>query len=458
MPRQLETSEIPVNDVSNSKRDGLYLLILGAAVFVLFGFALQFSASDSREDFRAVVYGSRCLLHQCDPYQPEQLFRFYVQELGVQAASHFRSHTLTLYVNLPTTLLLTAPLAFLPFGISSLIWSVITAASCILASFLIWDLSSGYAPSLSAALIAISLMSAAIVLGNGNPAGIVTAFALVAVWCFLKGRFIAAGVLLLSVSLLLKPHDAGLVWLYFLLAGGKLRKHALQTLLVTALLSVVAVFWVSKAAPSWLTELRSNMTTMAARGGNNDPGPSGPTSRDRAIEMIVSLQSALSVIQDDPRFYNPITFITCGLLFVPWCLRVLRSPPSTTLTWLALAAIVPLTMLVTYHRAYDTRMLMLVVPACAMLAAEKRLIGKAATLVTILGFTFTSELPYALMKPLLAKIHIPAKGTGSLAVTLLTQPAPIVLLLMAGFFMYVFLRHSPQKPNQVLCASEEASA
>jgi hypothetical protein len=35
----------------------------------------------------------------------------------------------------------------------------------------------------------------------------------VAAWCFIKGRFIPAGILCLAVSLAIKPHDAGLVWL-----------------------------------------------------------------------------------------------------------------------------------------------------------------------------------------------------------------------------------------------------
>jgi len=452
MPEQLETPALALNDTSRQKRDGFYLLILGAAVFLFFGFALQQVASDSREDFRAVVYGSRCLLHHCDPYNETELFRFYERELGTSAASHFRSHTLTLYVNLPATVLLTAPLAMLPFGISSLMWSIATAASFILASFLIWDMSSSHAPVLSAALIAISLVSAAIVLGNGNPAGIVIASCLIAVWCFLKDRYILAGVLCLSISLAVKPHDAGLVWLCFLLAGSRLRKRALQTLATTAILSLAAVLWVSRSAPNWFPEFRSNMTTMSAHGGNNDPGPSGPTSRDRATEMIVNLQSAVALIRDNPRFYNRVTLLVCGLMFLSWLIGIFLSPRTSTFTWLALAAIAPLTMLVTYHRAYDTRLLMLSVPACAMLVAEKGKIGIAGATFTTLRLIFTGEVPYALFKPLVSSIQIPAEGSSSIAMMVLTRPAPLVLLLMAGFYLWVFLSRTSRQRNQLLSA------
>jgi len=448
MPEQLETSTIRLNDARRSRKDALYLLTLGAAVFLLFGFALQFSASDSREDFRAVVYGSRCLLHKCDPYNEDQLFKFYERDLGTPAALHFRGHSLTQYVNLPATLLITAPFAMLPFEISSLLWSLVTATSFILGSFLIWEMSSSYAPVLSAALIAMSLVSGAIVLGNGNPAGLVVAFCLIAVWCLLKDRFILAGMLCFSISLALKPHDAGLVWLYFFIAGGKLRVRALQTFAITALLSLAAVLWVSISVPNWLPELRTNMATMAAHGGNNDPGPAGPTSRDRAIETIVNLQSAAALIQDQPNFYNTLTFLVCGLLSLSWCACTFLSPRTPEFAWLAFATIVPLTMLVTYHRAYDTRLLVLAVPACAMLFAEGGKVGKAAIVVTTLALFFTGELSIALISPLLSQIPMPTAGRPALGNLLLTRPAPLALLLMTGFYLWVLIRRSRRQPFQ----------
>lgn len=442
MPEQPGTSSSLEHEESRSKQDGLYLLVLGAAVFLLFGLFLQNSASDSREDFRAVVYGSRCLLHSCDPYNQDELFKFYEREFGTPTALHFRSHTLTQYVNLPATILVTVPFALLSFKISSLVWSAITAASLILGSFLIWNLSSSWAPVLSAALIAISLANGAIVLGNGNPAGIVVAFCLIAVWCFLKDRFILAGVVCLAVSLALKPHDSGLVWLYLLLAGGKLRTRALQTLVVTVLLSLSAVIWVSKTAPNWLPELRTNMAMMAARGGNNDPGPEGPTSRNRAIETIVSLQSAIALIQDRPNFYNTATAIICGFVLVLWIVGVFLSPRSGESIWLALAPIVTLTMLAMYHRAYDTRLLILAVPACAILASEKGKTGKCAIVVTTLGLLFTGELPNALIRPLISHVRVTLEGPNSLAAILLSRPAPFVLVIMTVFFVWVFLSRS----------------
>jgi hypothetical protein len=426
--------------MTKEKKDGLYLLVLGIAVFLLFGVAIQRAASDSGEDFKAVVYGARCLLHHCDPYNENDLFRYYQREFDQPSADRLRSHTLTLYVNLPATILVVTPFALLPFGPASVLWSILTAASLSLAAILMWDLASSYGPVLAGALIAISLASAAIVLGNGNPAGIVVALAMIAVWCFVRERFVVAGVLCLALSLALKPHDAGLVWLCLLLTGGALRKRALQTLAVTVLLSLIAVLWVSSVAPRWFPEFRTNMAVMSGPGGNNNPGPAAPTSQKRAIEMIVDLQSAVSLFRDDPRFYNPVTWLICGALLLIWILATLRSPRSLGSLWIALAAVVPLTMLVTYHRAYDTRLLMLAVPACAMLFAEKGPIGKTSLLVTTLAITFTGELPYALLKAATPSVPIfPAALPEKFEMLVLARPASLALLLMAIFFTCILL-------------------
>ena len=106
----------PAQPISTSRRDGLYLLGLGIAAFLLLGLAVQHSARDAHEDFKAVVYGSRCLLHHCDPYNEADLYRYYQRELPEPVATHLRSHTLTLYVNLPATILLVAPLALRPWS------------------------------------------------------------------------------------------------------------------------------------------------------------------------------------------------------------------------------------------------------------------------------------------------------------------------------------------------------
>ena len=135
------------------------------------------------------------------------------------------------------------------------------------------------------------LANAEIVLALGNLAGIVVSLCVVAVWCLLEERFVRAGVICLAISLALKPHDAALVWFYFLLVGGAYRKRALQTVVVVAALAVPAVLWASYVSPQWPQELRANLHALSAHGSVNDPGPDSLSFR--SADNVISLQCDL---------------------------------------------------------------------------------------------------------------------------------------------------------------------
>jgi hypothetical protein len=266
----------------------------------------------------------------------------------------------------------------------------------------------------------------------------------VAVWCFLNGRFVPAGVLFLAVSLALKPHDAGLVWLYFLLAGAPHRKRALQTLVVTLVLCLPATLWVSHVAPHWIQELHSNILSTSAHGDLNDPGPA--TLMGHTPDLIIDLQTVISVFRDDPRIYNPASYLVCGALLFVWSLKTLKSRISTTSAWLALAAIVPLTMLVTYHRSHDAKLLLLTVPACAMLWAEGGPIGWTALLVNTAGIVFTGDIPLAILDILTKNLHTGTAGLpGKMLTVMLTRPSPLILLAMEIFYLWVYVRRAPAR-------------
>jgi hypothetical protein len=307
-----------------------------------------------------------------------------------------------------------------------------------------WDLAGSYAPNVSLFLICFLLANCELIFSGCNPAGIVVGLCVVAAWCFLQGRFVAAGILCLAVSLAMKPHDAGLVWLYFLLAGGVYRKRALQTLLVTVVLGGLALLWVAPIAPHWIGELHSNLSAISAPGGINEPGPASFSGRKAS--MVIDLQAAISVIRDDPRIYNLTSYIICGALLLVWSIRTLRSRFSQRRAWLALAAIVPLSMLVTYHRPWDAKLLMLTVPACAMLWAEGGRIRWVAFLVTTAGIVSTADIPLAILCMLSRNLDAEIGGVfGQILRVLLMQPVPLVLLMMSIFYLWVYLRRDPAR-------------
>ena len=70
-------------------------------------------------DFRAVYYGTRCLLQHHNPYNVSELERVVRDEDGERPSETVQQHqAVVLYVNLPTTFLFVAPFAVLPFGIA----------------------------------------------------------------------------------------------------------------------------------------------------------------------------------------------------------------------------------------------------------------------------------------------------------------------------------------------------
>jgi len=428
--------------MTRARLDGLIFLLFGSAIFILVGIAMERSASATVIDFKAVYYGARCLLQHTDPYQESEMLRVYRGEGGDRALDAAPVRRLVaVYINLPTGLILTAPFALLPWAWAHALWIALIALSIVLGACLMWNLAADHAPIIAGVLLCFFLLTSIMLVDIANTAGVVVGFCAVAVWCFLRERFVPAGILCLAVSLTIKPHDAGLIWLYFLLAGGLCRKRALQTLAVTVILGLPGVLWVSYVAPHWMQELRSNLSATSVRGDINDPGPTS-ASRDTP-DSIVDLQTVISVFRDDPRIYNPASYLLCAPLLAVWVLVTVRSRFSPAMAWLALAAIAPLAMLPLYHRQDDARLLLLTIPACAMLWVERGAVGWTALVVTTAGLVVNGDTPTAariwLSRPLLAATH---GFAGEILTVVLARPVPLMLLAISIFYLWAYVRHT----------------
>ena len=178
--------------------------------------------------------------------------------------------------------------------------------------------------------------------------------------------------------------------------------------------------------------MRSNLATISVHGGINDPGP--VSIGMRIPGMVIDLQTVFSVFRDDPRLYNLASYLVCGALLLVWLNRTVRSHFSTRSVWFALASITALTMLVTYHRPYDAKLLLLAVPACAMLWAEGGVIAWVALLLTTMGAVFTGDIPLAVLVILTKNMHAPAAGFAErLMFVALTRPVPLILAFNLRF-------------------------
>lgn len=422
------------------RKTSILILLIGSAFSILWAVSLQRSAPGRIMGFPGIYFGTQCLLHGCDPYNVSQLERFY-EERGLSLANvtQARRQSIALYVNLPATFLFVAPFALLPLTIAQALWTSLLALLFQLAAYLIWTQANRDAPKIALLLVFIFVANCQIIFSGGNTAGFVVAIGIIAVWCFLHDRFIPAAVIGLAISLCMKPHDIGLLWLFFVLRPGINRKRAIYAGVIAAACIAVSTAWVTVAAPHWLTEYRINLATISAHGGINDPGPSsiGATSPD----MIVDLQTILSLVHDAPRFYNTTTYAICSFLLLCWILAVRRMPDSPLAIYSALSVAVALSMLVTYHRSYDAKLLLLAVPACAMLWTETGVVSWSALGITAAAATLTSDIPLTTIVALTQHLNLPGLAAGPrLLYGLLSRPAPATLLAVAIFYLWVLRR------------------
>jgi hypothetical protein len=430
--------------MKRTNRIGIAWILLACAISIVWGFSIG-QAKIRWVDFKGVYYGTRCLLQHHNPYMRGQLQDVYRTEGGERPGDPEKyNQAVTLYVNVPTTFIFVAPFAMLPWEAAHLLWLMVTAGFFILAAILTWNLGERYAPKVSLLLLCILLANCEMIFDGGNTAGIAISLCVVAVWCFLRDRFVLAGVLCLAASLAIKPHDAGLVWLYFLLVGGAYRKRALQTLLVTVVLGLAAILWVSHVAPHWIEDWQSNISAISAHGGINEPSLDAITGRTPG--MIIDLQAAMSVFQSDPRIYNAVSYMICGALLLVWSIYTLRTSFSQRRAWMALAAVVPLTMLVTYHRPWDAKLLLLTIPACAMLWAEGRPIRWMALLLSTVGIVLTADIPLTILLILTKNMQISTVGLcAQIRTLLLMEPTPLILLAMGIFYLWIYVQRDPER-------------
>jgi hypothetical protein len=428
--------------MKSTRSIALLCLLLSGGISIWWGLAIGLNAEAPTLDFQAVYYGTRCLLEGHNPYSVAELEATYRADGGERPLETVKDRrTVTLFVNLPTAFLFVAPFAILPWKVAQAIWLLFLCGVYFLGAILIWRLGAKYAPGVSTFLICILLAESELTFATGNTAGVVVGLCLLSVWCLLQKRFVTVAILCFAASLAVKPHDAGLIWLYFLLAGGVQRKRAMQTFALTAVLALAAVLWISHVAPNWTEDWKANMVSISGPTGLNNPGPDSISNRTGG--MVLDLQAAVAVFRDDPHVYDPASYLVCGALLLVWAINTLRSHFSPIRAMFALATIVPLTILVTYHRAYDAKLLLLTVPACAILWAEGASIRWLALIVSTCGIVMTGEIPLAILVYFTKNLHIDTTGfSGQMLRVVVTRPGQLALLAMAIFYLWILVQRT----------------
>lgn len=446
--------------MTTAYRKSLFAVLLCMGISVVWG-TYGAHARAAYIDFRAIYAGTRCLLHGHNPYNVGDVEREYLSEDGQRpSGSPFILQVITLYVNVPSAFIFVAPFAALPWGPASGLWMLLTGGVFLGAVLLMWDAGARVSLDASTLLACVLAANCESIFSGGNAGGVVVGLCVIAVWCFLSDRLIGLGVICLGLSLAIKPHDAGFVWLFFLLAGGPYLKRALQSLAITATMGVAAAVWLSHVAPHWLQDWRANLALIAMPGGINEPSPAAVTGH--LTPPVLDLQAAISVFRDDPRFYNPVAYAACGVLLLVWAIWTLRSrfPRSHAAlshAWIGLTAAAALTMLITYHREWDAKLIMLaILPACR-LWKERGRTGTIALVVTAAAVFFTADVPLMFFNALYDSCHLKNTGlAGHFIALILLRPASIVLLGTAAFYLWIYLRSAAVHVKSVTASEVHA--
>lgn len=366
-------------------------------------------------DFAAPYSGSKCLLLGCDPYDPVQVRQTFAAA-GGRGNDTAEKWNYTPPVYPPSTLIELLPLALLNYHAARIVWFLLSTAVFIV-SFLLWAalIMPAYRPwmALLGALLRASY-AAAFAAEAGQTSFIAVGLAVIALWCFIRGRFTFVGSICLALGMGLKPQLAGIVFLYLILRPA-FRWPAVRAAIVAAALVVAGGAWLSVSAPSkhWRAELTEQIKTSQQPGAINDPSKANPFSPD-----IVNAQAGWVLITTDPFAYNLLSYVLFGALLIPFVIRTWRGAGTNTNLFAALGAIACIGMLPVYHRVYDLLILLLAFPSliCFFVQRRKiRWIAAGATLVALIPASLIARI--ALFRTLNVVWHLESLAVILLAFT-----------------------------------------
>jgi len=385
-------------------------------------------------DFKQPYASARCQLFGCDPYsETETASQFASAGGNLQQDPRVFAPYSALYP--PSSLALLAPIAVLAYPVAHLLWLILCGVSFSLAALLVTDLCRPYQSHPVILLLAVFVASSTILIMLGQVSGIAISLAIIGFWCFLRERYVWAGIFCLALSLTLKPHVAGLLVCYLLIAGRQHRTRFWRVVLVTALLSSIGVIWATTqpALHNWLPELRANLAGNTSSGNVGDPTPANPEAFN-----IASLQTVtgefLSHRNAVLAAYAIAAILLAGWLYASW-----KIPPSESKHLLALAGLAAITLLPIYHRQYDTRLLLLAFPAVALLCRRRVVWGVVGFVLLTLATVMTSHVYLHVMETHAVRL---AANKGALMTIALMRPLPVITLAVAVFFVAAMVRLS----------------
>jgi hypothetical protein len=411
----------------------LHWLVLGSAalIFLVAG-GTRFSRSSA--DFVPVYTGALCLVHACNPYDTTQLEQQFYQSGG--HPNEVPSWSIEVPVYPPSTFLALSPLAALPYPTARLSWFLLNACLYITSAALIRSM---YPQSwLATLLVSVFLVASGILSVLGQPALFAISLVLIGTYLFLRGRLIPLAAILFLLSLAVKPQIGGLILLYLLVR--RIHWPYAAAAMAGALVILVSAGIILKHHPqsaSWSDTLKSNLSSTLGPGGSADPRPANP----QAIGDL-NLQALTSVFFLEASEFNIVAYVVFACLAAAWIFAVLRAMPGIETNLLALAALAILSLTPVYHRFYDTRLLLLTIPALVLIFDKRRILGVCMSALTVLTVI---SVQYRVQEYLLQLGKLQTVVQNKLLFVVLLRQQNLVLLLL--FCLYLVAIRSLRGPN-----------
>lgn len=358
------------------KPDLHWLVLSLAALAFLASGAQRFHAAN---DFVPVYTGARCLLHGCNPYDTRQLEQQFFTAGG--HPDELPSWDIDVPVYPPSTFLALSPLALFHFPAARLIWFLINGCLFVISAAMILSVCPPPHRWLATSLISFFLLTGGILLVLGQPAIFAVSLLVIGCCLFLRGRYLPLASVLWILSLAVKPQIGGLIILYCFLQ----RLHARYAAMAMAgafavLVCAGAVLSAHPRSVHWPVTLQGNLSSTLSPGGSADPRPANP----QAIGDT-NLQALTSIWFTQARAFNLCAYALFVCLLLALVLAVPWKGGWHAMQLPALAALVVLSLLPVYHRFYDTRLLLLTVPAVLAIFQKRRVLGTLVAGVTALA-------------------------------------------------------------------------
>lgn len=359
----------------------LLVLLAGLALFVKRG-VVEARDPGSNMDSALVLNSTRVWIENRNPYDPAEVEHEWRENGGTFDGANPANRGRQGIVYPPSAYALFAPLAFVRGHAGELLWTAANSVFYLATVAMLVPLAGlGWRHPLAVLLVGLCLASggAQKTLSLGQPGSLLLFLVMLGITLRHRGHHSVAG-MLMGAAAIAKPQFAAL-FVGRELIRGRPRVFAAACIWAVVLAMIGIVALELGGVSHWFTWWRENLAAFTDPGGEANLASAG----DR-LYQIMGLHTVLYVWGLDARSAQIVTLVllACALALFAWLDRA-RGAESTDqpgeLCSLSFTALV--TLLATYHRYYDTILLVFSIAlACGLLYRRKLVHGLVTLAIT----------------------------------------------------------------------------